>query len=43
MRRMFLYSVKKYIPSAKIVVDKFHVIAYANKAMDDVRLFLKEK
>jgi transposase len=43
MRRMFLYSVKKYIPSAKIVVDKFHVIAYANKAMDDVRSIIVPK
>ncbi len=37
MRRMFLYCAKEHIPNANIVVDKFHVIAYANKAMDEVR------
>ena len=43
MRRMFLYSVEEYLPEAKIVVDKFHVVAYANKAMDEVRSIIVPK
>jgi len=43
MRRMFLYSVKEYIPNANIVVDKFHVIAYVNKAMDEIRSIIVPK
>ena len=43
MRRMFLYSIKKYLPNANIVVDKFHVVAYANKAVDEVRSIIIPK
>jgi len=43
MRRMFLYSVEEYLPEAKIVIDKFHVVAYANKAMDEVRSIIVPK
>jgi transposase len=30
-------SVKKWLPNAKIVFDKFHVIEHLNKALDEVR------
>jgi transposase len=43
MRRMFLYSAKEHLPKAKVTVDKFHVIAYANKAMDEVRSIIVPK
>lgn len=43
MRRMFLYSAKEYFPKAKVAIDKFHVIAYANKAMTEVRSIIVPK
>lgn len=43
MKRRFLYSTKEYLPKAKITVDKFHVIAYVNKAMGEVRSIIVPK
>jgi transposase len=43
MRRGFLYAVKETLPEVKIVADKFHVIAYANKAMDEIRSIIVPK
>lgn len=43
MKRSFLYSVKDKLPHAKVVVDKFHVVAYANRAMDEVRSIVVPK
>ena len=37
MKAGFLYAVKECLPKAKVAVDKFHVIAAANKALDEVR------
>lgn len=37
MKRGFLLAVQRQLPDAIITVDKFHVIAYANKMVDDVR------
>jgi transposase len=43
MKRGYLNTIKKELPGAKITVDKFHVIAYANKNMDAVRSILVAK
>ena len=37
MKRGFLLAVQRELPNAIITVDKFHVIAYANKMVDEVR------
>ena len=37
MKRGFLLAVQRQLPDAIVTVDKFHVIAYANKMVDDVR------
>lgn len=37
MKVGFLYAVKECLPKAKVTVDKFHVIAAANKCLDEVR------
>jgi transposase len=37
MKRGFLLAVQRELPKAIVTVDKFHVIAYANKMVDDVR------
>lgn len=37
MKAGFLYAVKECLPEAKVTVDKFHVIAAANKCLDEVR------
>lgn len=38
MYRPFEKSIKTALPNAKWVVDHFHVVAYANRAMDKVRI-----
>lgn len=43
MRRSFLYAIKETLPETKIIADKFHVIAYANKAMDEIRSIIVPK
>jgi transposase len=43
MRRGFLYAIRETLPEVKIVADKFHVIAYANKAMDEIRSIIVPK
>ena len=37
MKRGFLLAVQRELPDAIITVDKFHVIAHANKMVDEVR------
>lgn len=37
MKKGYLNVIKEQLPNAKITVDKFHVVAYANKNLDDVR------
>ena len=37
MKRGFLLAVQRELPDAIVTVDKFHVIAYANKMVDEVR------
>ena len=37
MKRGFLLAAQRELPDAIVTVDKFHVIAYANKMVDDVR------
>lgn len=37
MKRSFLLTVLRELPDARVTVDKFHVIAAANKMMDEVR------
>lgn len=37
MKAGFLYAVRECLPKAKVTVDKFHVIAAANKCLDEVR------
>jgi len=34
-------AVQKYLPNAKIVYDKFHLIAHLNRAIDQVRVHLQ--
>lgn len=43
MKRGFLNAVLRELPCAKVTVDKFHVIAYANKMMDEVRSIIVGK
>lgn len=37
MKRGYLNTLEKELPGVKVTVDKFHVIAYANKHLDEVR------
>jgi transposase len=37
MKMGYRNAIEKELPEAKITVDKFHVIAYANKHLDEVR------
>lgn len=43
MKRSFLYAVKDNLPYTKVTVDKFHVVAYANRALDEVRSIIVPK
>ncbi len=43
MYRPFEKSIKTALPNAKWVVDHFHIVAYANKAMDRVRISVQNK
>lgn len=43
MKMGYRNIIKKVLPEAKITVDKFHVIAYANKNLDEVRSILVAK
>lgn len=43
MYRPYKAIIKKAFPSAKIVVDKFHVIQLTNRKMDDVRKSIRDK
>lgn len=38
MYRPFEKSIRQALPNARWVIDHFHVVAYANKAMDGVRI-----
>jgi transposase len=37
MKRGYLNTIQRELPGMKVTVDKFHVIAYANKNLDEVR------
>lgn len=37
MSLAFISGVTKHLPNARITVDKFHVIAHANDAVDKTR------
>jgi len=37
MKAGYLNAVKRHLPKADVVVDKFHVVSYANKTQDEVR------
>lgn len=43
MKRGYLNTIQKELPGMKVTVDKFHVIAYANKNLDEVRSILVAK
>lgn len=43
MYRPFEKSIKDALPNAKWVVDHYHIVAYANRAMDKVRIEVQKK
>lgn len=43
MKRGYLNVIKEELPGIKITVDKFHVVAYANRNMDEIRSIVVEK
>lgn len=43
MYRPFEGSMKALLPNARFVIDHFHVVGYANRAMDSVRLTVQSK
>jgi len=43
MKQGYRSVIEKELPGAKITIDKFHVIAYANKNLDEVRSIIVDK
>lgn len=43
MKRGFLNAIREELPHARVTVDKFHVIAAANKMLDEVRSIIVGK
>ncbi|MBR0148641.1 MAG: ISL3 family transposase [Lachnospiraceae bacterium] len=43
MYRPFEKSIKTTFPNARWVIDHYHVVAYANKAMDAIRISIQSK
>jgi transposase len=43
MKMGYRNVIEKELPKAKITIDKFHVVAYANKNLDEVRSIVVEK
>ena len=43
MKRGYLNTIKRELPGVRVTVDKFHVIAYANKNLDEVRSVMINK
>lgn len=43
MKRGYLNTIQRELPGMKVTVDKFHVIAYANKNLDEVRSIVVNK
>lgn len=43
MKMGYRNTIKRELPNAKVTVDKFHVIAYANKNLDEVRSIIVAK
>ena len=37
MKAGYLYAIQRVLPQTSITVDKFHVVAYANRLLDEVR------
>lgn len=38
----YKYAVKELVPNAFVVIDKFHVVKYANGALDSIRIAIKK-
>jgi len=43
MKRGYLNTIQRELPGMKVTVDKFHVVAYANKNLDEVRSIIVSK
>jgi transposase len=43
MKRGYLNTIQRELPGMKVTVDKFHVVAYANKNLDEVRSIVVNK
>jgi len=43
MKRGYLNTIQRELPGVKVTVDKFHIIAYANKNLDEVRSIIVSK
>jgi len=43
MKRGYLNTIQREMPGMKVTVDKFHVVAYANKNLDEVRSIIVPK
>lgn len=43
MKRGYLNTINKELPEVKVTMDKFHVVAYANKNLDEVRSIIVAK
>jgi len=43
MKRRYLNTIQRELPGMKVTVDKFHVVAYANKNLDEVRSIIVSK
>ena len=42
MHRPYLEAVYDVLPNAKVVIDKFHVVEYANSALNKIRIAMKD-
>lgn len=38
----YKYAVNELVPNAFVVIDKFHVVKYANQALDQIRIAIKK-
>ena len=43
MNKAYLEIAKSYFPKAKVVIDKFHVVRYATRALENVRKRIQKK
>lgn len=42
MHRPYLEAIHDVLPKAKVVIDKFHVVEYANSALNKIRIAMKD-